>query len=109
MEQRYFYEVGMRNETMIGYVMGVSHKEAVSLIVKHLDDLGITDSDVEYLNVNHDDNDDILGMQYDEFRVAKGVMRDALLELGVSPSQIKNNNCQLSPHTSQKLIEILKL
>ena len=109
MDKRYYYEIGLcaGNDAMIGYAISDNNKNVVDLITKHLDDVGIDDTDIDYINVAHEDNDDILGIQYDEFRVAKRVMRDALLEMGISPANLKNNNCQLSPTTSQKLIEIL--
>ncbi len=109
MEKRFYYEVGLGNDSMVGHAMADNHKEAAILISKHLNDLGINDSDVEYLNIDHVDADDIMGIQYDELRVTKRVMRDMLMELNISPADLKSNNSHLQVSTSKKIIEILEL
>lgn len=109
MEKRFYYEIGLRGDNMIGYAMSDNHKEAAILIAKHLDDLGISQDDIEYLNLDHVDADDILAIQHDELRVTKRVMNDMLLELNISPNDLKNNRTHLKSDTSKKIIEILGL
>ena len=109
MDKRFYYEVGLDCDNLVGHLMANTHKDAVDLIVKHLNDLGITQDDIEYLNVDHVDNDDIMGIQYDELRIMKRVMNDMLMELNISPVDLKNNTTHLKSSTSIKIIEILDL
>ncbi len=109
MDKRFHYEIGLMGDNMVGYIMSDNHKEAAILIAKHLDDLGIHQNDIEYLNIDHVDSDDILGIQYDEIRVTKRVMRDMLMELNISPVDLKNNTTQLQTSTNEKIIELLEL
>ena len=109
MDKRFYYEVGLRGDNMVGYAMSDNHKEAAILITQHLDDLGIVQDDIEYINIDHVDGDDIFGIQYDELRVTKRVMRDMLMELNISPSDLRNNTSHLQSSTSQKILKILDL
>ena len=111
MDKRFFYEVGLSDnkDHLSGYLMADNHQNSVDVIVKHLDSLGITQNDIDYLNVDHVDNDDIMAIQFDELRVCKRVMGDMLMELNISPSDLKNNNTNLQNSTADKIIKLLGL
>ncbi len=108
MEKRFYYDIGLcHNDGMAGNVMASSHKNAMDIIIGFLDDLSITQNDIEYLNIESVDNDDIMGIQYDEFRVTKTLISDMLIELSISPVDLRNNNTQLSNDTESKIIKLL--
>ena len=110
MDKRFYYDIGLcMNDSMAGNLMANSHKNAMDIIIGFLDDLGIKQHDIEYLNIDHVDNDDIFGIQYDELRIVKKVMRDMLMELNISPADLKTNTTHLQSTTSKKIIEILEL
>ncbi len=107
MDKRFYYDIGMHNDNMSGNLMANSHKNAMDIIIGFLDDLGITQSDIEYLNIESVDNDDIMGIQYDTFRTTKSLVSDMLIELSISPVDLRNNNTQLSNDTESKIIKLL--
>lgn len=108
MDKRFYYDIGLcHNDSMAGNLMASNHKDAMDVIIGFLDDLGITQTDIEYLNIELVDNDDIMGMQYDEFRTTKTLVSDILLELSISPVDLRNNNTQLSNDTESKIIKLL--
>ena len=107
MDKRFYYDIGMHNDNMAGNLMASSHKNAMDIIIGFLDDLGITQNDIEYLNIEAVDNDDIMGMQYDTFRTTKSLLGDILIELSISPTDLRNHNTQLSNDTESKIIKML--
>ena len=108
MDKRFYYDIGLcMNDSMAGNLMANSHKNAMDIIIGFLDDLGIKQHDIEYLNIESVDNDDIMGMQYDEFRSTKTLIGDMLIELSISPIDLRNNNTQLSNNIESKLIKLL--
>ena len=109
MDKRFYYDIGMHNDNMAGNLMASNHKNAMDIIIGFLDDLGITQNDIQYLNIELVDNDDVMAMQYDKFRTTKSLLSDMLIELSISPVDLRNNNTQLSNDTESKIVKLLEI
>ena len=107
MNKRYYYEIGIEKDSMQGYLMADSHQDSTAIIIKHLKDLGINSTDINYLNINHEDGDDILGIQFEEIGTAKLLMKDVLMQLNISPADLKNGSTPMTASTNAELLEYL--
>lgn len=108
-DKRYYYEVGMTKDSMTGHLMADSHINAMDMIVEYLDDTGIKQTDIGYLNIDHVDNDDIMGIQFDEIRTTKLLVKGILMELNISPADLRNGGSNLSSDTNKRLLKYLEL
>jgi hypothetical protein len=107
---RYSYDVGISGSpTEGGYVMADSVKDAHETVDNELASLGVKESDIKHVIIEHVDNDDVMGRQFEKIEELEDAMKDLLIELGISQQDIKNRATSLSNQLSLRLIDLLEL
>jgi hypothetical protein len=107
---RYSYDVGIFNAPIEeGFLMADSIKDAHEVIDTEFAKVGVKEQDITHINIEHVNADDILGKQFEDVEKIKDTLRDLMVEMNISDSDILNRTTHLSNSICKRIIDILDL